>query len=833
MMYRHLLTGGAKWLLAGAMLVGSATSAKAVILDGNGSPTPEDPNLKAWFRADFGVSTDANGVTLWDDFSDLATGTARDLVPSILDAAHQPTYIPSDPIFNGQPSVSFDGVQDVLNRVAGNSPVSGNSDRTVIAVVSTQQRPATNGIAHVLHFGNSSVDQSYGIMYMQGYLPTYGNHYWGGFDPGNAATGYSSHVVTYTYDNDFYAGEGRAGADRFWVNGLNGGTIDLQATNTAATAPAHQLKTGTGQFVVGSRIALSGGNPVEHLKGNIAEIIVYDTALSDVERSAVESYLGGRYGIGIGPQTAVPGPFSINAGNFDTAVKSLTFNGNTARPTTDPVDAAPVARLTDATNSQSGTVWLNRPVAFANDMSFSTQFEFRASAGYGVDCCGDAPGADGLTFIIHQDPRGDRAIGAGGGTMGYVGGTVGGQNPLMVQRSLVIELDTWHTGSFDLPSNNGTNGNHVGLNVSTARYTLEQSAAGAIPQITSGDPRNVWVDYDGKTRTMDVYVSDTNVKPGAPTFTQKIDLSQVFSSNELYVGFAGATGGAGANYDIRSWDFDSQESASAPAAVAPTEFDFPSFGGFDPFFTFNGTGSAGVVGDRLRLTDNSASQAGSAIFSEAVTLAPNFRFHTKFSVELTLPGGGGPAGPGVNGPGADGMTFVLATGPNGPNIVGGGGGALGLDGISANFVAVELDTWGGGAFDGGIVAGQQHVGVDASNTTLIGPASYGTANLPRFNDGGEHFVWIDYFGETEEMKVYVSDVDAKPAMPTLTVSIDVAGILGYLNEDVYMGFTAGTGGAVNVHEVLSWSLAAVPEPSTYVLLSMGVAGLFFARRRRK
>jgi hypothetical protein len=841
----------ARRALAGAVLFACASSAQAVILDPSGNPTPDDPNLKAWFRADVGVSVDANGVTRWDDLSDSALSTARDLLPSVGDAAHQPTFNASDPIFGGQASVGFDGLQDVLARATGNSPVSGNTDRTVIAVVSAQRGPQvfSNHIhQHVLHFGNTVGDQAYGILSQRDSVPAFSNHYWGGFDPGNAASGWSPNIVTFNYDNDFYASAGRAGADRMWVNGLNAGTIDIQATNTAAGAPAHQLKTGTQQFMVGARIGLDAGiNPVEHMRGNIAEIIVFDTTLSDSERSAVEGYLAGRYGVSIGPKTAVPGPFSINAGNFNTAVQSLRFNGATARPTTDD-DAAPVVRLTDAVNSQSGTVFLDKPVAFANDYSFNTQFEMSATAGYGNDGVGDANGADGLTFIIHQDPRGANAIGVGGGTMGYVGGVVGGQNNLQVKPFVAVELDTWTSGAFD-PANNFTadvnggttrNGNHLGINVSSARYSIAQTAPGAIPQITTGAPRNVWVDYDGKTHVMEVYMAENGVKPASPVLTQKVDISNFFTGSDLYVGFAGATGGAGANYNIRSWDFDSQESTSTPSgSVAPGgTFTLPDFSGAEPVFQFNGNIFPGdaqrtariTPAGRLQLTQNAANLRGSALLNTPLQLAKDFSFRTEFTFSISDPGGS----TNPTGAGADGMTFFMTAGGVAPAALGdGGGGGLGLLNLG-NFVAVEFDTWFGGSFENGVVAPTiHHVGVDGSNTAEIGSASYGHTPVPRFNDGQLLYAWIEYVGATEQMEVYFSDTNVKPATPTLVTTIDVAAMLGYVNEDVYVGFSAATGGAFNTHEIHSWSFTAVPEPSTYVLLSMGAFGLIVARRRIK
>jgi hypothetical protein len=164
-------------------------------------------------------------------------------------------------------------------------------------------------------------------------------------------------------------------------------------------------------------------------------------------------------------------------------------------------------------------------------------------------------------------------------------------------------------------------------------------------------------------------------------------------------------------------------------------------------------------------------------------------------------------------PGADGFTFVIHAGPDEANAVGGGGGAQGLDDIT-NFIAVDFDTWATGAYDPA-EAPKYHVGIDRA---VAGPGNTADGNLalaevPVFNDGGIYRAAIDYDGET--MDVYFwEDGSSRPETPTVSAPLDaetgLAPILGFTHE-VYLGFTAGTGGAINQHEIISWEFHSDQE----------------------
>ena len=128
---------------------------------------------------------------------------------------------------------------------------------------------------------------------------------------------------------------------------------------------------------------------------------------------------------------------------------------------------------------------------------------------------------------------------------------------------------------------------------------------------------------------------------------------------------------------------------------------------------------------------------------------------------------------------------------------------MGLSGI-ANFVAVEFDTWDEGSFDpaSNNNTNGSHIAINAigSGTSLAQ-----TGVLPRFNDGGVKHVWVEYDGAI--MNVFFSDTDVQPLTPTLSHAVDLGPLFGHSRE-VFIGFTAGTGGAFQTHEVLSWNFQA-------------------------
>jgi hypothetical protein len=161
-------------------------------------------------------------------------------------------------------------------------------------------------------------------------------------------------------------------------------------------------------------------------------------------------------------------------------------------------------------------------------------------------------------------------------------------------------------------------------------------------------------------------------------------------------------------------------------------------------------------------------------------------------------------------------------------IYGGGFGFAGNDAAPPNTaagiapaVAIEVDTWHNGTHDDplNVNFNGNHIAIDIAGqqeslAQFPPPDELGLE--PRFNDGGIYHMWVDYDGTN--MKVYLSEEDTKPADPLIDQEIDLADALAPVShpiinvgasegpQPVRFGFTAGTGGATNIHEILSFDL---------------------------
>lgn len=190
-------------------------------------------------------------------------------------------------------------------------------------------------------------------------------------------------------------------------------------------------------------------------------------------------------------------------------------------------------RLTEAEGYRAGSAYRLAPIEVSPSTSFSTRFSFRVSGGTG--------GADGMAFVLQNAPAGAAALGAVGGDLGY-GGTIA---------SLAVEFDSYRN-SFDASDN------HV--SVLTSGNPAGSAATAPAPiDLNGGDRLYAWVDYDGLTDQLDVFLADTVTKPAAPLVTATVELARLVGSR-MFAGFSAGTGGLTNVHDVLDWEF----SADAP-----------------------------------------------------------------------------------------------------------------------------------------------------------------------------------------------------------------------------------------------------------------------------
>jgi len=235
-------------------------------------------------------------------------------------------------------------------------------------------------------------------------------------------------------------------------------------------------------------------------------------------------------------------------------VALFSLNGS-AKVTTDNTSRK-VLRLTESAGNLYGTTFNKKLISAGNHYSFSTFFKFR------LNQTKNASPADGITFTIQAQSNNAGSVGEG---IGYGG----------IKPSFAVKYDTYKNASpINDPSNNyiglATNGNVNNTNPNW--YTTNLNGI----TLSDGNDHYSWIDYDGITKVVKVYLSNTTTRPATPVLTTSgIDLDNIFTGKSgVYAGFTAATGGSMETHDIISWyfinDYDPIDTANYTYKQAPT-----------------------------------------------------------------------------------------------------------------------------------------------------------------------------------------------------------------------------------------------------------------------
>ncbi|KAG9454593.1 hypothetical protein H6P81_007497 [Aristolochia fimbriata] len=117
-----------------------------------------------------------------------------------------------------------------------------------------------------------------------------------------------------------------------------------------------------------------------------------------------------------------------------------------------------------------------------------------------------------------------------------------------------VEFDTISSPEFE-----DINGDHVGIDINGLRSVVSEPTAyfgNQLMSLKGGYPLQVWVDYSGERRTLDVTVStlQRGERPGGPFLSTTVDLSTV-TADSLYVGFSACTGTYLTSHYVLGWSF--------------------------------------------------------------------------------------------------------------------------------------------------------------------------------------------------------------------------------------------------------------------------------------
>lgn len=236
-----------------------------------GLQSPEVPTngLRLWLRADRGLLRNGNSVTQWLDQS----GSANHATPTgAISTPAAPQFV-SD-LVNGYPAVRFNGVNTGLTTPTFQT--FPNKRGTIFSVVRVNGPSSTSsggyGTIAGTYFASSGTAWQYG-----GY-PGYFSFYDGlGFSNFNVAENPPDvwGIATFMRDSD--------SGFQFYKSGVSVGGGSL-ADNQPSPLPVH---IGWNDF--------SSPSTWEVLNGDIAELIIYDGALSPAELEQVHAYLADKY----------------------------------------------------------------------------------------------------------------------------------------------------------------------------------------------------------------------------------------------------------------------------------------------------------------------------------------------------------------------------------------------------------------------------------------------------------------------------------------------------------------------------------------------------------
>lgn len=209
--------------------------------------------------------------------------------------------------------------------------------------------------------------------------------------------------------------------------------------------------------------------------------------------------------------------------------------------------------MTNTTLNKKGHAFRPLPLRFKSPagktLSFSTTFVFAIRS--------DIPAlsGQGLAFVVSRTTDFSASLLT---PSQYLGLLTPNNNGNQTNHVFAVELDTIQNPEFQ-----DINDNHVGIDInslnsnSSIQAGYYEDGTGSFRNLTlmSGQPMQVWVDFDGGKMQLDVTLSPMGMaKPNKPLLSSTIDLSSLMEDS-MYVGFSSSNGPFSTYHYVLGWSF--------------------------------------------------------------------------------------------------------------------------------------------------------------------------------------------------------------------------------------------------------------------------------------
>jgi len=443
----------------------------------------------------------------------------------------------SNAVFGGNPGFGNAGAINVRNQGGGiiaNSikinPTPGGTfnftgSPVTISGLSTITTNADAIFTNDIQGTSGLIKTGAGTLYLNAAETYSGNTYINNGSLGGSGSILNSANVYINNGGFIFGGTGSGNNGTFSTNNIffqsNGGGINVYSNNT------------TPSLVSSGALTLNGGlvNVYNNLPSGTYTIIqstgitlnsLPSIGINNTGFNAYVSTAGNALQISIvDPANSCGGNITAFGGNGT----GWTLNGG-ATVTTN------LLTLTTANGNQARTAFFNNKINFCGD--FTASFVYQAQVG-------NSGFADGMTFMIQNDPRGLAAVGGNGGGLGY--GNQNGGTP--ITNSIAIEFNNY-TGSGNIGFQFNRNG-VVTLNNYTSTNPIN---------FQNQNPVLVQINYHKTLNNIVLTLTDQVTKSVYSTTINNINFTTSLGGTAGYVGFSGGTGGQNSIQTISNFLFN-------------------------------------------------------------------------------------------------------------------------------------------------------------------------------------------------------------------------------------------------------------------------------------